>query len=1032
MKRLKKNLPRTFLRTALVYLLIYGLVLNVSLPAAMALGPDDMTGSSGVIGDPAWGEITTIQTDHGAIIEWDNFNTSSTEGVTFEQYLGGALDPVSAVLNRISSGTAPTQFDGALTANGRVFVVNPAGVIFGSTSVVNVTQLVASGLNMSDDAFAAVLADEANRMEFSGGSGQVENHGQIEAASVYLIGKKVANFGSIIAPDGLIIMAASDRVYLAQDGSNILVRMDADPVETTPDVRNEGSVTAENGSIVLAAGDRFARAISNVGTLAAEAGSITADAGRIVNSGTVSADPVDTDTGTISLSASEAVVLKGSGTITADGGTVMIEAPELTIADGSVPAEPPENTLYEKWIEAQSEVGTDLELVAGSSTHGTITVENIKDGEITGGTGDLALRTKYDTGGIIFEPAAEGEPVSTAIHTTDGANVYMLAGAGGITIGDVSTDIPSSDKINDPGKIRLFTNNDGIIETGHLTVEGGSYDEVSIIAAGDLIVHGNVETVTNQVPSDTQEIGEARTCLVSLHGDVDIEGEVLVDAHGKSFSTADVHICAGANVTITLSSGQRIEASAHTSESGPSQASVAIHAGKYIEGPGVITINGGGASPVHVYAKAGGGAGTAEVYDSDDPADWDEEVNAVYDGEGNLIAGAHATLEIEPDREAQCPDCPLPPDLPPPVPPISLPDEATIHMGVPVTGNVLDNDTPPEGKTLTVILVDEPQHGELTEFDWETGDFTYEPDPGYVGPDTFTYIATDGEFYTDPIPVTIIMANTLPSLGADAVSTGQGIPILINVLANDSDPDLDPLSVDSFIYAGSGTLVLNPNGTFSYTPPAGFAGQDSFTYYASDGQLDAELPGATVNITVNPAPVLPFVPPAPLPELVELEVSGCPALLAWAAAEIGVDGQVMQIWFANRLASSRSIQPCDTCARLKGAATLLADADGTRLAALNQVLSEFAPGAAPPTQEQMTSIADAIANNTVIGRNYAQAGEYLDALAQYVGIMTQELDFSAAESVRLAADSYLSRLAETEDPNVTGYLAARLMTLAQQ
>ncbi|MHC4542387.1 MAG: two-partner secretion domain-containing protein [Planctomycetota bacterium] len=397
MNRLKKNLPRKLFRITIVYLLIYCLLLNVSLPVLMALGPDDMTGSSGVI-DTTWDDVTTIQTDHGAIIEWSNFDTSSTEGVIFEQYLAGELNSLSAVLNRITSGDVPTEFNGALTANGRVFIVNPAGIIFGADSVVDVAQLIASGLNMSNDAFNAVLADEANRMEFSGGDGQVQNLGQIEAASVYLIGKKVINLGSIVAPAGLVVMAAGDSVYLAQDASNVFVRLDADPAETTADVSNEGSVTAQNGSIVLAAGDRFARAITNVGTLAAQAGTITADAGRIENSGTIDGDPIDTDTGSISLSGSEAVVLKGSGTLTADGGTVMIEAPELTVADGTVPAEPPENTLYEKWIEAQSDVGTDLELVAGSSTHGNITVENISDGEITGGSGDLALRTKYDTG----------------------------------------------------------------------------------------------------------------------------------------------------------------------------------------------------------------------------------------------------------------------------------------------------------------------------------------------------------------------------------------------------------------------------------------------------------------------------------------------------------------------------------------------------------------------------------------------------------------------------------------------------------
>jgi hypothetical protein len=277
------------------------------------------------------------------------------------------------------------------------------------------------------------------------------------------------------------------------------------------------------------------------------------------------------------------------------------------------------------------------------------------------------------------------------------------------------------------------------------------------------------------------------------------------------------------------------------------------------------------------------------------------------------------------------------------------------------------------------------------------------------------------------------MTNTLPALGADAVTTNQDVAVLINVLANDQDADGDNILVDSFSYSGSGTLLLNPDGTFSYTPPKGFAGQESFTYYAADGQVGAELPAATVSITVNPIQgPPPFVPAAPLPEKVELEYSGCPALMAWAAAEVGASRQAMQIWVVNALASSRNIQPCDTCTRLKNAATVLADADGTRLAALNQVVTEFAAGAAPPTQEQMASIAGAIGNNAAIGRNYAQAGEYLDALAQYVGILTQELDFTAAQSVQLTADKYLSRLAGAESQNVAGYLAARLEALAQQ
>ncbi|MEK7996824.1 MAG: Ig-like domain-containing protein, partial [Planctomycetota bacterium] len=414
----------------------------------------------------------------------------------------------------------------------------------------------------------------------------------------------------------------------------------------------------------------------------------------------------------------------------------------------------------------------------------------------------------------------QGDPVTTRIHTTAGGSVYMLAGAGGIKVGEIITEVPSNDKVTEPGRIRLFTNNYGDIDTGRLTVQGGSYDEVSIIASGDLTIRGNITTITNQVPSEVKKVGQARTCLVSVYGDVDIEGSVIVNAHGKYYSTADVHICAGANVTIVLGPQQQIDASAHTSEDGSSDASVLIHAGKEIEGPGVISINGGGSNPIHVYAKAGGGTGTAEVRSSDDPADWDET-----DGE------AHAVLDIDEDRTAQCPDCPMPPDLPPPLPPITLPDMTTTHMNNSVSGNVLDNDSLPDGGNLTAVLTSEPSNGELTEFDWETGDYTYQPEEGFVGTDTFTYVATDGELYTDPITVTITVTNTLPGLADDTTGTHMGDPVSgINVLANDADPDGDPFTVDSFSYEGPGTLVQNGDGSFTYTPPQGFVGDDSFTY----------------------------------------------------------------------------------------------------------------------------------------------------------------------------------------------------------
>ncbi len=234
----------------------------------MALEVTDMINSSGAV-PVQWGDHTVINTQNGAIIDWSNFNTNVDQSVTFNQYMGALPDSSSAVLNRISSGTVPTIFNGVLNANGRVFVVNPAGVIFGAGSTINVNQLIASGLNMSNDAFRSVLDDEGKPMIFAGGSGQVENYGTIKADRVHLVGKRIVNMGTIAAPDGLVVMAAGDDVYLAQDGSNVLVALHESSENPADSIINEGSVNVGNGKIVLAAGDTFSSAIQEVDTLAA-------------------------------------------------------------------------------------------------------------------------------------------------------------------------------------------------------------------------------------------------------------------------------------------------------------------------------------------------------------------------------------------------------------------------------------------------------------------------------------------------------------------------------------------------------------------------------------------------------------------------------------------------------------------------------------------------------------------------------------------------------------------------------------------
>ncbi|MBN2180876.1 MAG: cadherin-like domain-containing protein [Sedimentisphaerales bacterium] len=1216
MKSFVKITKKYYLRKSIICLLTYCVLFYTSVPAAMALDEANVISSTGAT-FAQMGDNSIINTNNGAVINWSNFDTSSTQTVTFNQYIDGSLNPNSAVLNRISG--AATQFDGTLTANGSVFIVNPAGVYFGPTSSVNVNQLVASGLSMSPEDFEAIINDPANLMIFNGGGGgDVVNNGTINAAdSVYLVGKNVINNGAISCPAGLVVMAAGDGVYLRQDGSNVFIE-----VATASDVTNSGTVTAGEGGIVLAAGDTFSSAIANVGTLAASGGTVTAEAACIENSGTINVNSTDGDGGNVTLEAAEELIIAGTSIITAnagisnsganggdivaksddsiivndgaqfetrggsytdssalnedttyDGGRVeitgervyvyggdvdasvsagayniddpenpgqtltvtpeagswMIDFPELTISGGAIPSGDPaavENTLYAEWIESQSQAGTNLEMVAHSTTEGSvITVEPFD--ELNGGSGDIALRTRYNTGGIEFLPDTGGN--RTAIHTNDGADVYMLAGAGGIVTGDIITYVPSSDKVTEPGKIRLYTNNYGDITTGELSVSGGSYDEISVVSCGDLTVNGSVETVTNQNDNEVKSIGQARTCLVSVHGNVEINGNVTVDAHGKYATTADVHICAGRNVAVNLATSQGISATAKTSEYGPANASIQIHSGKFVPGSD-ISITGDGPKPVHVKADAGGsGAGAVEYTSSGNPPVDLEDTNGAEGVE------AHAKLEIIEDYEGDCPDCPKPPHIDPPIiptPPTGAPDFATTPKYDYISIDVLDNDT---GQSDLSIILDSKdttnggkvkldpyggvtytppadlssltfdENGEATDtFTYKVmdegglvseivtvtvtlknnlpntaldtaetlkssdifvnvlandtdndaldqltvlstsgtstlggtitinsdGTVTYSPPDDLSGItfdenghaiDSFTYVATDS-FNNAGSEVTVTLVNQIPSAGTDTVTTNQSQPVNSNVLDNDTDLDGENLSVVlDGVSPQHGQLTLNQDGSFTYTPDDGYVGEDSFKYIVSDG-FNSAL--GTVLILVG------SVATAPLPENMELAVSGCPALIQWTAEELGIEGENIQIWMTNTLASLKDIQPCDACTRLKSAVMILQDTDGSHIAALTQVIDEFASSDAPVSEEQMASIADAIANNTQADNAYALAGAYLDALTAYVTVVSS-LGLSTEDAITVATDKYIAPLIDSDNAGLAAYLTARMTAMGQ-
>ena len=188
-------------------------------------------------------------------------------------------------------------------------------------------------------------------------------------------------------------------------------------------------------------------------------------------------------------------------------------------------------------------------------------------------------------------------------------------------------------------------------------------------------------------------------------------------------------------------------------------------------------------------------------------------------------------------------------------PPIATNDTYTTNEDTPLTiaaPGVLGNDTDADGDTLTAGLVRGPANGTLT-FNAD-GSFTCTPKANWNGTDSFTYLTYDGTAFSNVATVTITVnaVNDPPVASDDAYTTDEDTLLTITapgVLSNDADVDGNPLTAVLEIGPANGTLTLNPDGSFTYTPNANWNGTDTFTYHASDGTTTSNV--ATVTITVN-------------------------------------------------------------------------------------------------------------------------------------------------------------------------------------
>ncbi|WP_230855773.1 Ig-like domain-containing protein [Vibrio kanaloae] len=165
----------------------------------------------------------------------------------------------------------------------------------------------------------------------------------------------------------------------------------------------------------------------------------------------------------------------------------------------------------------------------------------------------------------------------------------------------------------------------------------------------------------------------------------------------------------------------------------------------------------------------------------------------------------------------------------------------TTDEDTPVSGSLSASDE--DGDSLTFSKGTDPSNGSVVVD--ENGNWTYTPDENYNGDDSFTVIVSDGQGGTDTITVNIGVTpiNDLP-VGEDvSVTTDEDTPVKGSLTATDADND--QLTFSKGTEPSNGSVVVDENGNWTYTPDENYNGSDSFTVVVSDGN------GGTDTITVD-------------------------------------------------------------------------------------------------------------------------------------------------------------------------------------
>ena len=154
----------------------------------------------------------------------------------------------------------------------------------------------------------------------------------------------------------------------------------------------------------------------------------------------------------------------------------------------------------------------------------------------------------------------------------------------------------------------------------------------------------------------------------------------------------------------------------------------------------------------------------------------------------------------------------------------------------------------------SISIVSAPSNGSIN-IDPVTGIVTYAPDPNFNGIDVFEYTVEDNQQATSNIAtveITVNSINDTPTASDSNLTTSEDTPVSGDLLTTAVDPDGNNMIINTVpvIAPGNGNLVINPDGTFVYTPDPNFTGIDTFTFEICDDGTPSECTQATITIDV--------------------------------------------------------------------------------------------------------------------------------------------------------------------------------------